>query len=129
MTVSADLRNAVARALAGISEDWSVAFKPSDAVTAPGFMVTWGPDLWRAPMTTAAYDTAQLEVYVLAGRADAGTADDALEAMVDAAVAALLPAGYRHQGVTVPGPLTVGGVPYLTARIRLTAPLPVIPET
>jgi hypothetical protein len=35
-----------------------------------------------------------------------------------------LAAGYRHQGVSSPAQLDVGGIAYLAARIRLTAPLP-----
>jgi hypothetical protein len=124
MTVSADLRNTVARALAGINEDWAVAFKPSDAVADPGFMVLWSTsEDWRSPSTVAS-DTAALEVVVIAGRTDAGAAHDLIEQMVDTAVPALLAAGYRHQGVSSPAQLDVGGIAYLAARIRLTAPLP-----
>jgi hypothetical protein len=70
-----------------------------------------------------ASDTAALEVIVLAGRTDSDAAHDLVEQMVDTAVPALLAAGHRHQGVTSPTQLDLGGIAYLTARIRLTAPL------
>jgi hypothetical protein len=122
VTVSADLRNTVARALAAINEDWTVFYKPADAVSDPAFMVTWGPDLWRSPSTVAA-DVAALEILVIAGRTDTDSAHDTLEAMIDAAIPALLEAGHRHHGVTPPARLDLGGIAYLTARIQLTAPL------
>jgi hypothetical protein len=116
------LRNTVARVLADIDEDWTVGFRPADAVAAPAFVVVWGPDLWRSPSTVAS-DVASLEVIVVAGRTDTDAAHDLLEQMADAAVPALLAAGYRHQGVTTPTQLDIGGIAYLTARIRITAPL------
>jgi hypothetical protein len=110
--------------LAGINEDWPVAFKPSDAVADPGYMVQWSTsEDWRSPSTVAS-DVAALEVIVIAGRTDTGAAHDLLEELVDNAVPALLAAGYRHQGVTGPAQLDIGGLAYLTSRIRLTAPLP-----
>ncbi len=122
MTASAELRNTVARALATVDEDWTAYYKPADAVSDPAYMVTWGPDEWRSPSTVAS-DVASLEVLVIAGRTDTDAAHDILERMVDGAIPALLVAGYRHHGVTPPARQDIGGIAYLTARIRLTAPL------
>jgi hypothetical protein len=124
MTVSADLRNTVARVLAGINDDWPVAFKPSDAVSDPGYMVQWGGGGrdWRTKRTVAA-DDAALEVVVIAGRTDTGAAHDLLEELVDNAIPALHAAGYPHESVTAPAQLDIGGVAYLVARILVSYPL------
>lgn len=129
MTASADLRSNVAQVLAGLGDmwdqNWNVYAKPSDAIAAPAFLLVWGwggIDLWREPSTMAS-DLAHLEVIVAADRVDSDAAHDLLELMVDSVIPALTDGGYRHHGVTVPSQLDIGGLKYLTARIRLQAQL------
>jgi hypothetical protein len=119
-----DARNTIGRLLADIDDDWTVAFAPADALAFPGFTLLWGPGDWLT-LETYGSDVAQLEVLCAAARVDADSATNVLEDMVTAAVAVLVPAGYRHHAVTAPAPLEVGGIQTLSARIRLTFPVPV----
>ena len=88
---------------------------------------SFGARTFGGPPTPDSFgvDTAALEVIVVAGRIDADAAVEQVETIVDAAIPALLAAGYRHQGVTPPAPLDIGGITYLTARIRINTSLPI----
>jgi len=114
-------REAVADALTDLSDDWTVLAGPVDALAPPCFMIQWGPDPWRVPQG-ACFDACTLEVWVVVGRHQPAELDT-LEAMVDAAAAALQTAGFRHQTMLAPAPLDIGKHVRIAARIQITQPV------
>ena len=134
MTVGAfaDLRARVVVALTGLApadEDWPVHDAPVDAVSPPCFVLVW-PEPWLVPRTVCAY-VATLEVVCVAARIDPAPGYVELEAMVEAALPALQRAGLPvapAAAVGGAGPLEVGGLTYLSARIRVTQPVTFLPE-
>jgi hypothetical protein len=126
VTALTDLREQVAAALAVIPEvaagDWTVLPSPVDAVEPPAYVVQWGPDPWRT-VDTMCTDTAQLEVIAVAARLEPEANYPILEAMVDAATAALMTARLRPKQTLAPGPFEVAQITYLAARLQLRQPV------
>jgi hypothetical protein len=116
-----DYRAAVAAALEGLDDDWTVIDGPTDAVDPPCYMLQWGPDPWREPQG-ACFDATNLTVYVVVGRHQPAQLD-LCEFMVDRAAVALLAAGLRHVLMLAPAPLDIGGHTRIVARIQLTQPV------
>lgn len=122
----AGFRTAVAAALAPVpdvaSGDWQILDAPVDAVQPPCFMLVWGPDPWRF-IDTNCTDTAQLEVICIAARLTPEANYPVVEAMVDAATAALAQARLRPYQTLAPAGFEIAQVTYLAARLQIRRPV------
>ena len=120
------LRADTAAALAVIPEvvagDWQVHADPVDLLEPPAYMVVWGPDPWGVPHTVC-HDTAQLEVVCVSARLTPDATYGVVEAMVDAARAALTAARLRPYAWLGPAPFEIGQVTYLAARLQIRQPV------
>ena len=123
---STALRLQVEAALAVVPEvaagDWSIANTALDAVQPPVFILEWGPDPWRQ-IKTMCVDDLQMEVIAVSARLNPEGNMPLLEAMVDGAIAALYAARLRPYQTLGPGPLEVGNIQYLAARVQLRRPV------
>lgn len=114
-------RDAVAAALDDLDDNWTVLPGPVDALDPPAFLLVWGPDPYREPLTVCT-DTASLQVVVVSGRFVPDAAD-LCDDMVDAAYAALTAAGFRPVSGLAPAAFDIGNRTYLAARIQLSRPV------
>jgi hypothetical protein len=122
MTPLGELRAQVAAALtAAVDVDTAVHDGPVDSVTPPALVLGWA-DTWLTPLTACHY-SARLEVLAVGARIDPLPGYDQLETLVAAALPALDQLGAMAPEVSAPGPLEIGGLTYLTARITLTHPI------
>lgn len=123
---TAELRAAVVAALGVIPEvaagDWTVLESPYDAVAPPVFVVAWGPDQWRTVATTCT-DDAQLQVMAVSARLTPEATYPILEGMVEQANGVLTTARLRPYMTGAPGPLELGQITYLAARMLLRRPV------
>lgn len=122
----AGLRAAVAQTLGGIPQvaagDWTVLASPPDAVEPPVFVLVWGPDPMLS-VQSACTDTAQLEVIAVAARVEVTGTYPLLEAMVTAAVAALVSARFRPWQTLSPAQFEIAQINYLASRLQLRYPV------
>lgn len=125
-----DLRLRVADALADptpLPEDAVVLADVVDSLTPPAYLLTWGTP-WILPSTFCAH-AVRLDVVCIAGRMDPAPGVETLETMIAAAVNRLRAARLPEVEIAPPAAFTIGGVPYLAARlslqIRIPIPLPV----
>jgi hypothetical protein len=119
-----DLRASVAAALAGLApadDDWPVHAGPVDSLDPPCYMVGWS-DPWLQRQTVCTF-AAQPLVTVVGARIDPEPGVGQLEQMVDAALPALLAAGYSIVSVSGPVPLEVAGLTYQSARLTVARPV------
>jgi hypothetical protein len=86
-----------------------------DSVTPPAYLLVW-PDQ-NLTTQTACYYRVRLQVVCVGARIDAGPGYDQVEALVASAVVQFGAAGLAFEPVGAYGPLQVGGVTYLSARL------------
>lgn len=120
----ATFRESVAEALteSANGNDIAVLDTPADAVSPPAYMLQWA-EPWLERSTACAFRVA-LDLWCISARVDPDPGVEFLELMVESALGDLNRA--RIPGAQVassPGPLELGGVRYLAARITVYANL------
>jgi len=122
----AGFRAAVAQTLGTVAHvadgTWALLPAPVDAVEPPAYVLVWGPDPMLA-IQTVCTDQAQLEVVAIAARLEPQANYPVLEDMVDAAIAALTPAGLRPWQSLAPAPFQIAQLDYLASRIQIRQPV------
>lgn len=120
------LRQAVINALGGIAQvangTWALQPNPVDAIAPPAFVVEWGQQR-ITEIQTVCTDTAYIDAVAVVPILEQEANYPALEAMLDAARAALFAAGLRSWQTTGPGPYTSTGPQYLSARVQIRQPV------
>jgi hypothetical protein len=117
-----ELRQAVVDALDKIPEvidgTWALLPNPVDAIAPPAFVVEWGAQR-MAETQTVCTDVAYIDAVAVVPILEQEANYPALEAMLDAARAALFAAGLRSWQTTGPVAYAATGPQYLSARVQL----------
>lgn len=118
------LREAVAAALDGVSDEWTVHPTLVDAAQPPAFMVTW-VEPWLAPASFCE-SYAELDVIAVAGRLAPDEQYETLEAMVAGVYNALATVDLAPRGTSAPYPMELAQVTYLAARVHVRQPVELV---